>query len=60
MRRAKMNDAFEPARLAVINVWQESNNPVGRYLDTEKVIRAVFEALDTAGFVIVRKSDTSS
>jgi hypothetical protein len=41
-------------------VWQESNNPVGRYLDTEKVIRAVFEALDTAGFVIVRKSDTSS
>lgn len=36
---------IERATLAVVEVWQKSNNPVGSVLDCREVARAVIEAM---------------
>jgi hypothetical protein len=39
---------LEAAHLAIIEVWQKSNNPVGSYFDCGAAARAALEAAEKA------------
>jgi hypothetical protein len=40
-----MTEMIERARLAVIEVIQSSDLPAGTYIDSERIVRAVLEAI---------------
>jgi len=40
-----MSEIIDRARLAVIRVIQDSDIPVGAHVDSEKIVRAVLEAI---------------
>jgi hypothetical protein len=40
-----MSEMLYRVRLAIIKVWQQSDNPIGASIDTEKMARAALEAM---------------